>query len=140
MGWDVLIAHAEAAEASMSLKNEALTEEQVKVSKVLHAVLTSRMQRKALGILTLAGRGEGLHAWRSLLQEYEPDVGHQHAAMLSTLLNPPWQDGSRPFLEALVDWENGVARYELQSARSFGEEYKIATLLAHAPDPLPHGA
>ena len=135
MGWDALISHSEEATAATSLMNVTLDESQVKVSKALHAVLTVRTAKKTLGIVMLAQRGEGFTAWRLLRQEYEPNVGHRHAAMLSTLLNPMWADASKPFLEAIVDWENDVARYQLQSAKAFAEEYKIATLLAHAPEP-----
>eukprot|EP00974_Lingulodinium_polyedra_P003348 313844-Lingulodinium_polyedra.AAC.1 len=60
----------------------AITLEEARgVSKALRAVLTVKLQRKALGIVTLAGRGEGLHAWRLLRAEYEPSAGNRYAAM-----------------------------------------------------------
>ena len=55
--------------------------------------------------------------------------------MLSQLLNPQWESGDKPFAELLVDWENDVSRYELQSGKPFSDEYRIATLLMHAPEP-----
>ena len=35
----------------------------------------------------------------------------------------------------LVEWDNEVAKYEMQSAKEFGDDYRIATLLMHAPEP-----
>lgn len=108
----------------------------MQVSKALTAVLTVKVARKALGIVTLSGRGEGLTAWRSLQAEYEPATGNMHAAMLSALFNPTWSAGEALFSDALAQWGNDIARYELQSSKPFGEDYRIAKLLVHSPEPF----
>eukprot|EP00959_Pyramimonas_sp_CCMP1952_P388007 8131017-Pyramimonas_sp.AAC.1 len=77
-------------------------------SKLLHAMLTTKAQRKALAMVALAGRREGLVAWRAIKNEYEPGVGNRFAAMLSGLPNPRWDD-QMPFADQLVDWDNDVA-------------------------------
>ena len=43
---------------------------------------------KALGIVQLVGKGEGLEAWRQLKVEYEGKSGNRQAALLRRLLNP----------------------------------------------------
>ena len=40
-----------------------------------------------------------------------------------------------PFADMLVDWENDTARYEIQSGKQFADDYRVATLLVHAPEP-----
>eukprot|EP00959_Pyramimonas_sp_CCMP1952_P437593 9162056-Pyramimonas_sp.AAC.1 len=57
-------------------------------SKLLHAMLTTKTQRKALAMVTFAGNDEGFVAWRAIKNEYEPGVGNRFAAMLSGLLKP----------------------------------------------------
>eukprot|EP00959_Pyramimonas_sp_CCMP1952_P007296 153025-Pyramimonas_sp.AAC.1 len=54
--------------------------------------------------------------------------------MLSGLLNPRWDD-QKPFADQLVDWDNDVARYVTQAGKDFGDQFRIATLLAHRPEP-----
>ena len=94
MGWDDWIRQVEDAPETRSVMNESLAANARPISKAMHAVLTVKLQKKALGIMTLAGRGEGFHGWRLLRYEYEPQVANRFAAMLSALLNPAWGDGS----------------------------------------------
>ena len=136
MGWDELLRQVEEAPDTRSVMNESLGDDSKPISKALHAVLTVKLQKKALGIMTLAGRGEGFHGWRMLRYEYEPQVANRFAAMLSALLNPPWGDGAASFHDALVEWANDIARYEIQSKKAFGDDYRVATLLVHAPEPF----
>ena len=103
MGWEELIDAVEREPDTTDVRNAALGAAAVATSKALHAVLTVKLQRKALAIATLAGKGEGFHAWRMLRVEYEPSVGNRFAAMLSQLLNPQWESGDKPFAELLVD-------------------------------------
>eukprot|EP00959_Pyramimonas_sp_CCMP1952_P029379 616606-Pyramimonas_sp.AAC.1 len=102
-------------------------------SKRLHAMLITKTQRKALVMVTLAGRHEGFVVWRAIKNEYEPGVGSRSAAMLSGLLHPRWDD-QKPFADQLVDWDNDVARYVMQAGEDFGDEFRIAALLVHSPE------
>ena len=43
---------------------------------------------KALGIVQLVGKEEGLVAWRQLKLEYEGKSGNRQAALLRGVLNP----------------------------------------------------
>ena len=95
----------------------ALAADQQPISRALHAVLTVRCQHKALGIVTLAGKNQGFKAWKGLLAEYEPQAGNRYAAVLTSLLNPPWATDERLFADAIVDWDNSIARYEIQSGK-----------------------
>ena len=124
MGWDELVDAVEAADAATSVFNADIGDEAKQVSKAFHAVLTCRMQKKALGVVTLAGKHEGFQAWRMLRQEYEPSVGNRYAAMLSSLLNPDWATEDQSFSESLVAWDNDCARYEIQSHKPFADDPK----------------
>eukprot|EP00969_Alexandrium_andersonii_P004619 198711-Alexandrium_andersonii.AAC.1 len=67
-------------------------------------MLTSKCRGRAASLVQLAGRNNGLEAWRRLVQDYEPDVGGRHAAVLRAVLNPGW-DNKTPFLDQLASWE-----------------------------------
>eukprot|EP00959_Pyramimonas_sp_CCMP1952_P340178 7124870-Pyramimonas_sp.AAC.1 len=54
--------------------------------------------------------------------------------MLSGLLNPRWGD-QKPFADQFADWGNDVARCVMQAGKDFGDEFRIAALLAHGPEP-----
>ena len=41
------------------------------ISRQLYAILVVKLDGKALGIVQLVGKGEGLEAWRQLKLEYE---------------------------------------------------------------------
>eukprot|EP00959_Pyramimonas_sp_CCMP1952_P274650 5741353-Pyramimonas_sp.AAC.1 len=71
-------------------------------------MLITKTQRKALAMVTLAGRHEGFVAWRAIKNEHEPGMSNRFAAMLSGLLNPRWDD-QKPFADQLVDLDNDVA-------------------------------
>ena len=36
----------------------------------------------------------------------------------------------------MIEWETEIARYELQSGKAFADDYKIATLMVHSPEPF----
>ena len=56
--------------------------------------------------------------------------------MLSALLNPQqFGNGTQSFLDALVEWETDISRYELQAGKEFADDYRIATLMVHSPEP-----
>ena len=141
VGWGEYVATAEAQEDKLDITNVNLGVNGVNVSKALYAILVTKLEAKALGIVTLEGKHEGLAAWWALKREYEPVIGNRLAAMLTGLLNPPWSadtTNGRPFADLIVDWENDTARYEIQSGKQFGDEYKVVTLLVH-PRASAHG-
>ena len=92
MEWDELSDALEQIPDTRDVGNAPLGVNAVPVSKALHAVLTMKLQRKALAIITLAGKGEGFQAWRMLRVEYEPSVSNRFAAMLFATAKPTLGD------------------------------------------------
>ena len=56
-----------------------------------------KLEGKALGIVQLVNKGEGLEAWRHLKLEYEGKSGNRLAALLRVILNPraAWEADTR---------------------------------------------
>lgn len=95
------------------IENSRLLDESRQVSTNLYAILQLNTSGKALGIVRLVPRGEGMEAWRQLHREYAPDVGGRHAGLLRSILNPKWwlDHEEKPFMELLNAWEAQVIRY-----------------------------
>ena len=80
---------------------------------------------KALGIVQLVNKGEGLEAWRQLKLEHDGKSGNRQAALLRGILNPwsAWEadtrDG-RPVLESAastgqrVEWTSRMVSFLLR--------------------------
>ena len=73
-------------------------------AKFLHSFLVQVTSGKAFLIVRLCADGNGLMAWRRLIQEYEPKAAMRWTAMLSALLTPKWaEDGN--FSLQWLEWE-----------------------------------
>ena len=62
--------------------NTTLEAEVQTISRQLYAIVVEKFDGKALGIVQLVGKGEGLEAWRQLKLEYESKSGNRQAALL----------------------------------------------------------
>ena len=82
----------------------------------MYAILVVKLEGKALGIVQLVNKGEGLEAWRQLKLECEGKSGNRQAALLRGILNPraAWEadtrDG-RSVVESLNRWEKTIGFY-----------------------------
>ena len=90
LGVDEVVAKAEKG-AMMDLEPELQTDEQRQVSKFLYSLLVACTSGPALTIVRLVTAGDGLHAWRNLCREYQPQVALRRNAMLSAILQPKWK-------------------------------------------------
>ncbi len=77
---------------------------------------------RALQLIHLVQRGNGLEAWRVLCRGYQPAVGGRFANMLRNILNPKQWQSSVDFRESLISRDNLVLEFE-----------QIAIILDHAP-------
>ena len=73
--------------------NTTLEAEVQTISRQLYAILVVELEGKALGIVQLVGKGEGLEVWRQLKLEYEGKSGNRQAALLRGVLNPKGSSG-----------------------------------------------
>ena len=92
------------------LVNTTLDAEVQTISRQLYATLAVKFEGKAIGIVQLVNKGEGLEAWRQLKLEYEGKSGNRQAALLRVILNPraAWETDTRDgrsVVESLNRWE-----------------------------------
>ena len=98
-----------------------------------------KLEGKALGIVQLVVKGEGLETWRQLKSEYEGKSGNRQAALLRGILNPRpgWEadarDG-RSLVESLNRWEKTISLYRTASGEDISDGFLAATVLEHSPE------
>ena len=76
-----------AAEANPMVPNATLEASVVRVSQQLYWMLLMLCKNTALQIVVGAGRGEGLEAWRLLVERYEPRLRTRYAAQLMKIMS-----------------------------------------------------
>ena len=97
------------------------------------------LTKKALGIVQLVNKGEGLEAWRQLKLEYEGKTGNRQAALLRGILNPraAWEadtrDG-RSVVESLNRWQKTTVLYRTASGVHISDGILAAKVLEHSPE------
>ena len=89
-----------AAASTLPIVNTTLESEVQTISRQLYAILVVKLEGKALGIVQLVNKGEGLEAWRQLRLEYEGKSGNRQAALLREIstqgqLGMPTQDAEQ---------------------------------------------
>ena len=141
--WSELVGggrHLDAAAAStLQIVNTTLETEVQTISRQLHAILMVKLEGKALGIVPLVNKGEGLEAWRQLKLEYEGKSGNRQAAVLRGILNPraAWEadtrDG-RSVVESLNRWEKTIGLNRTASGADISDGILAATVLEHSPE------
>lgn len=104
----------------------------VQRTKLLYGILVQVCSGRALSLLCLVGKRNGLEGRRILVNGYEPATSSRSTAMLSALLTPEW--GWRPFLDELLEWERAVESYEAASGERFLGSTKCAVVSRWAPD------
>ena len=119
---------------TLTLEAEVLT-----ISRQLYANLVVKHDGKALGIVQLVGKGEGLEAWCQLKLEYEGKTGNRQAALCRGILNPRagWEadarDG-RSVVESLNKWEKTISLHRTASGVDISDGILAATVLEHSPE------
>ena len=103
-------------------------------ARLLYAILVQTLSGRALAILRLVERSNGLEAWRRLCAEYAPASPVRYTAMLASLLKPTLRPAS--FVEDWLAWELRVAKYEAAARKPMDNATKAATFLSALPAPL----
>ena len=128
-----------AAAPTLPIVNTTLEAEVQTISRQLNAILVVKLEEKALEIVQLVNKGEGLEAWRQLKLEYEGKSGNRQAALLRGILNPraAWEadtrDG-RSVVESLNRWEETIGLYRTASGVDTSDGISAATVLEHSPE------
>ena len=103
-----------------------------KSSKTLYYLLVNLVRGKALTILRATERLNGALAWRKIRQEYQPEVGGRHNAMLVGVLQPSWSS-DKSFADQLIDWETRITEYESATSDIISDATKVAIITASSP-------
>ena len=98
-----------AAEANSLVINATSGAPVVRVSQQLYWMLLMLCKNTALQIVVRAGGGEGLEAWRLLVERYEPRLRMRYAAQLLKIMSVSLQGD---LLERLGLWEREIQLYE----------------------------
>ena len=106
--------------------NTTLEKEVQTISKQLFAIFVVKLDGKALGIVQLVGKGEGLEAWRQLKLQHEGKSGNRQAALLREIVNPR--------VESLNRWEKTISLYRTASGVEISDRILAATVLEHSPE------
>ena len=101
-------------------------------SKFLYNLLVTICQGKALALVRLVPRHDGVRAWASLVREYEPDEASRHCAVLAGLMSPEWRTDT-PFADQLLAWEKKVTEYEAATDPIVPDRFRCAIVLKWAP-------
>mgnify|MGYP002811089245 CR=1 FL=1 len=125
----------QARQAVATIDSTSCVGDATEVAKSLYHFLVQTVDGRALQLIHLVQRGNGLEAWRVLCREYQPAVGGRFANMLRNILNPKQWQSSVDFRESLISWDNPVLELELEqnSSEKISEALKIAIILEHAP-------
>ena len=128
-----------AAASTLPIVNPTFEAEVQTILRQLYAILVVKLEGKALGIVQLVNKGEGMEAWRQLKLEYEGKSGNRQAALLRGILNPraAWEadtrDG-RSVVESLNRWEKTIGLCRTASGVDISDGILAATVLEHSPE------
>ena len=137
VGWGQHLDNA--SQSTHPIVNSTLQVEVQSISRQLYAILVVKLEGKALGIVHLVTKGEGLEAWRQLKLEYEGKSGNRQAALLWRNLNPRpgWETDARDgrsLVESLNRWEKTLSLYRKASGEDISDGILAATVLEHSPE------
>ena len=103
----------------------------VRVSQQLYLSLLTLCKNTALKIVVGAGRGEGLEAWKLLVERYEPRLRTRYATQFMKIKSFSLQGD---LLERLGLWEREIQLYENGSGKELRRR-GVPHWNLHAPAP-----
>lgn len=131
--YDVLL-DAVATETEDNIVMSALGPEAQTLARTLYHVLVSSCEGRALLVIRASEKGNGFHAWKRLLDEYQPSAGGRFTAILMALLHPSWDDVTTgDFMAELMKWELELKRHEQESGDTVSGMMKVAVITRSAP-------
>ena len=94
----------------------------------LYFVLTMLVKGNALDKVSLVEQGEGLHLWRLLVDEYEPQWKSRKMALYQSILNFQFSDDVLASLDA---FEKAIRQYQAVSKKTVDGEMKAGIVLSN---------
>ena len=102
------------------------------ISKLLHAVLLKRTKSDAKVVVKCAGSGEGLKAWRQLVNDFAPKSTTDGSALMAQIIAPDRAKNLAELRSFRTDWEKMVKDYE-HDFETITDTVKEAALKAIIP-------
>ena len=129
-----LMLKAETVDSAASISLAGMNQTARTHSWTLFNVLTQSVEGRALSVMMNSEPGNGLQAWRMMVDAYEPRIGGRYTSMLMGIIGPSWSSVKETeFLEALETWEVLIRRYEEQSKETVNDPTRCAVVMKHAP-------
>ena len=99
------------------------------------SILVQSVEGRALSVLMNVEAGNGLLAWRTLVDTYEPRIGGRWTLMLMGIIGPQWSSiTEESFLETLEAWEVMIRRYGEQSGEEVTGATRCAVVMRHVEE------
>ena len=129
-----LMLKAETVDSAASISLAGMNQTARTHSWTLFNVLTQSVEGRALSVMMNSEPGNGLQAWRMMVDAYEPRIGGRYTSMLMGIIGPSWSSVKETeFLEALETWEVLIRRSEEQSKETVNDPTRCAVVMKHAP-------
>ena len=114
----------------------AKQEEWIPHSRAIYRALALKANKgEAATRIRQAGSGNGLEAWKLLIQYYETrSRGRQREVYLK--ISRPTMDKNKSLLNNLESWEQEVREYEKRFGKTVDEDMRVAVLLEMIPGSL----
>ena len=103
------------------------------ISTQIYYVLLLLTKSRALDKVQAAGESEGLHAWRLMHLQWEPDVKSRFVGMLMAILTAKFGDD---VLAGIESWERNVREFEAQSGHQILDFIECGVLIMGMVDPI----
>ena len=105
-------------------------------SQALYRALALKANKgEAATRIRQAGAGNGLEAWKLLMQYYEPKSrGRQREVFLR--ISRPKVDKNRSLLNNIESWEQDVRDYEKRFEKKVDQDLRVSVLLEMAPESI----
>ena len=101
-------------------------------SSLIYSSLIAICTGIALTLAKQAGNHEGLEAWRLMLKHFEPQNKQTKVVAFQAILAYKFDTGT-PLLEAIVDFEERISKYEVKYSKVVDDDTKVGTVIKGLP-------
>ncbi|CAE8688906.1 unnamed protein product [Polarella glacialis] len=126
---ETLLEHA--LQATTVLRNSAMDEKQVQLSKQVYYALTMLCEGEALKLILSCGKGESVEAWRQLHHEWKPRVTTQKTADLVEILEFKF---TTDLVRSVLALDVKIKEYQEKHGKTLDCDTLVSSVLSHVPN------
>ncbi|CAE8620714.1 unnamed protein product [Polarella glacialis] len=126
---ETLLEHA--LQAITVLRNSAMDEKQIQLSKQVYYALTMFCEGEALKLIQSCGKGEGMEAWRQLHHEWKPKVTTQKTADLVEILEFKF---TADLVRSVLALDVKIKEYQEKHGKTLDCDTLVSSVLTHVPN------